>query len=82
MVESKIIKSIRDNIEQELRIKANEEIEKAKRRMENRLEYDKAIIIGQMLNCLDIRMKEERFGQGIEITVVFRDERGVGNGDK
>ena len=80
MAESKIIEAMKKAIEQELRTTANEAIEKAKRRMENQLEYEKAIIIGKVLNCLDIRMREERFGQGVEITVVFKDERGVDNG--
>ena len=80
MAESKIIEAMKKAIEQELRTTANEAIEKAKRRMENQLEYEEAIIIGKVLNCLDIRMREERFGQGVEITVVFKDERGVDNG--
>ena len=80
MAESKIIEAMKKTIEQELRTTANEAIEKAKRRMENQLEYEKAIIIGKVLNCLDIRMREESLGQGVEITVVFKDERGADNG--
>lgn len=79
MAESNLIKAVRNAVEQELRAKANEEIEKAIRHMENRLQHEKDIIIGQVLNRLDIRMREERFGQGVEIMVVFKDERGADN---
>ena len=80
MAESNLIKAVRNAVEQELHAKANEEIEKAIRHMENRLRHEKDIIIGQVLNRIDIMMKEERFGQGTEITVVFRNEEGKNNG--
>ena len=76
MAESKLITSITQALKQELFEIANNEIEKAERRMENQLQHEKAIIVGKILNQLDIMMREEGFGQGVEITVVFRDERG------
>ena len=82
MAESNLIKAVRNAVEQELRAKANEEIEKAIRHMENRLQHEKNIIIGQVLNSLDIMFKEERFGQEAEIKVIFRHARGENNGDK
>ena len=45
MAENKIIEAMRKAIEMELRTKANEEIEKAMRRMENQLQHEKDIVI-------------------------------------
>lgn len=75
MAESEIIKAVRNAVEQELRAKANEEIEKAIRHMENRLKHEKDIIIGQVLNRLAIMMKEQRPFEDMQITVIFRNEK-------
>lgn len=76
MAESKIIESMRKAIEQELCFKANEEIEKAKRRMENQLEHEKNIIVGRVLNSLEIVMKEEKPFEDMQITVIFKNGKG------
>lgn len=76
MAECKIIEAIRQAIEQELRTKANEEIEKAMRRMENQLKHEKDIIVGKVLNRLDIMMEEQRPFEDLKITVVFKNEKG------
>lgn len=75
MAESNLIKAVRNAVEQELRAKANEEIEKAIRHMENRLKHEKDIIIGQVLNRLEIMMKEQRPFEDMQITVIFRNEK-------
>lgn len=80
MAESKIIEAMRQAIEQELRTKANEEIEKAKSRMENQLKHEKDIIVGKVLNRIEIAMKEQRPFEDMQITVVFKNERGTDNG--
>lgn len=80
MAERDLLKAVRNAVEQELRAKANEEIEKAIRHMENRLKHEKDIIIGQVLNSLDIMFREQVPGQEAEIRVVFRHERGEKNG--
>ena len=80
MAESKIIEAMRQAIEQELRTKANEEIEKAQRRMENQLQHEKDIVIGKVLNRLEIMIKEQKSFEDMQITVVFKNERGADNG--
>ena len=76
MAESKIVEAMRQAIEQELRTKANEEIEKAMRRMENQLKHEKDIIVGKVLNRLEITMEEQRPFEDLKITVVFKNEKG------
>ena len=80
MAESKIIEAMRKAIEMELRTKANEEIEKAMRRMENQLQHEKDIIVGKVLNRLEIMIKEQKPFEDMQITVVFKNERGADNG--
>lgn len=74
--ESKIVQSIRDALEQELRTKANEEIEKAKRRFENELKHEKDIIIGKILNRVEVLIKENTLGKDMQITVIFKNDKG------
>lgn len=80
MDESKIIEAMRKAIEQELRTKANEEIEKAMRRMENQLQHEKDIVVGKVLNSLEIMIKEQKPFEDMQITVVFKNGRGEENG--
>ena len=80
MVESKIIETMKKAIEQELRTEANKEIEKALRRMENQLQHEKDIVIGKVLNRLEIMIKEQKSFEDMQITVVFKNERGADNG--
>ena len=75
MAESKLIEAMRKAIEQELRTKANEEIEKAMRRMENQLQHEKDIVVGKVLNRLEIMIKEQRPFEDLNITVVFKKGR-------
>lgn len=74
--ESKIVQLIRDALEQELRTKANEEIEKAKRRFENELKHEKDIIIGKILNRVEVLIKENTLGNDMQITVIFKNDKG------
>jgi UDP-N-acetylmuramyl tripeptide synthase len=80
MAESKIIEAMERAIEQELRIKANKEIEKAMRRMENQLQHEKDIVVGKVLNRLEIMIREQKPLEDMQITVVFKNERGADNG--
>lgn len=75
MAESKLIEAMRKAIKQELCFQANQEIEKAKRHLENRLQHEKDIIIGKVLNRLDIMVQEQRPFEDLNITVVFKKER-------
>ena len=80
MAESKLIEAMREAIKQELCFQANQEIEKAKRHLENRLQHEKDIVVGKVLNRLEIMIKEQKPFEDMQITVVFKNERGADNG--
>lgn len=80
MAGSKIIEAMERAIEQELRTEANKEIEKALRRMENQLQHEKDIVIGKVLNRLEIMIKEQKPFEDMQITVIFKNERGREDG--
>ena len=79
MTDSELLKTLERAIEQELRTKANEEIEKAKRRMENQLYHEKDIIVGKVMNSIEFRIKERKLGEDIQFTVIIHNEKRADN---
>lgn len=79
MTDSELLKTLERTIEQELRTKANEEIEKAKRRMENQLYHEKDIIVGKVMNNIAFMIKEREIGEDIQFTVIIHNEKRADN---
>ena len=80
MTDSELLKTLERTIEQELRTKANEEIEKAKRRMENQLYHEKDIIVGKVMNSIAFMIKEREIGEDVQFTVIIHNEKRADNG--